>query len=277
MSTHVEVKRVTVPQLMACKGQRKIVALTAHNVSTARIIDEYLDFILIGDSTAMVAYGLPNTLSFTLEQTAQHTAAVVRGTRHACIVADMPFGSYQESLAQAFRSAAYLISHGADAVKRIFGSPQKRELLKASFPSERAFLSFEAAMKREAAMYKNAQFVSPRTGSQTQLRQSDAEGFGGQAAAIAGDLALSAALPGRTVGGAIGRALTDTMARGQGITPGVADALSARMFTADPQAIIRNAGLLGQLEIDNALAQIARRRNAGMLLPGLAAGVNVAR
>ena len=126
-------------------------------------------------------------------------------------------------------------------------------------------------------MYKNAQFVSPRTGSQTQLRQSDAEGFGGQAAAIAGDLALSAALPGRTVGGAIGRALTDTMARGQGITPGVADALSARMFTADPQAIIRNAGLLGQLEIDNALAQIARRRNAGMLLPGLAAGVNVAR
>lgn len=108
---------MTIPQLRACKGQRKIVALTAHNVSTARIIDDYLDFILIGDSTAMVAYGLPNTLSISLEQMAQHTAAVVRGTRHACVVADMPFGSYQESVAQAFRSAAYLLAQGADAVK----------------------------------------------------------------------------------------------------------------------------------------------------------------
>ena len=109
MSSHSEIKRVTVPQLMACKGQRKIVALTAHNYSTARVIDEYVDFILIGDSTAMVAYGLPDTLTI--------TAAVVRATQHACVVADMPFGSYQESLAQAFRSAAFLIGKGATAVK----------------------------------------------------------------------------------------------------------------------------------------------------------------
>jgi 3-methyl-2-oxobutanoate hydroxymethyltransferase len=117
MSVHAEVKRITVPQLKACKGQRKIVALTAYNISTARIIDDYLDFVLVGDSTAMVAYGLPDTLSITLEQIGQHTAAVVRGTQHACVVADMPFGSYQESVAQAFRSAAYLLSQGADAVK----------------------------------------------------------------------------------------------------------------------------------------------------------------
>ena len=117
MSVHTEVKRVSVPQLRALKGQRKIVSLTAHNFTTARIIDEYLDFVLIGDSTAMVAYGHPNTLSFTLEQTAQHTAAVVRATRHACVIADMPFGCYQESMAQAFRSAATLVAHGADAVK----------------------------------------------------------------------------------------------------------------------------------------------------------------
>ena len=89
MSSHVEVKRVTVPQLMALKGQHKIVGLTAHNFSTARIIDEYVDFVLIGDSTAMVAYGLPDTLSFTVEQIGQHTAAVVKATRHAGVVADM--------------------------------------------------------------------------------------------------------------------------------------------------------------------------------------------
>ena len=70
------------PQLVACKGQRKIVALTAHNYSTARIIDEYVDFVLIGDSTAMVAYGLPDTLTITVEQLGQHTAAVVRATQH---------------------------------------------------------------------------------------------------------------------------------------------------------------------------------------------------
>ena len=117
MSSQREIKRVTVPQLAACKGQRKIVALTAHNYSTARIIDEYVDFVLIGDSTAMVAYGLPDTLTITVEQLGQHTAAVVRATQHACVVADMPFGSYQESPAQAFRNAAHLIGKGASAVK----------------------------------------------------------------------------------------------------------------------------------------------------------------
>jgi 3-methyl-2-oxobutanoate hydroxymethyltransferase len=117
LSSHSEIKRVTVPQLVACKGQRKIVALTAHNFSTARIIDEYVDFILIGDSTAMVAYGLPDTLTITVEQIGQHTAAVVKATKHACVVADMPFGSYQESAAQAFRNAAHLIGKGATAVK----------------------------------------------------------------------------------------------------------------------------------------------------------------
>ena len=117
MSVQSVVRRMTIPQLMACKGQRKIVALTAYSAPVARAIDPCVDFILIGDSTAMVAYGLPNTLSISLETIAQHTAAVARSTQRACIVADLPFGSYQESLAQAFRSAGYLLSHGADAVK----------------------------------------------------------------------------------------------------------------------------------------------------------------
>ena len=118
MSIHQSVERVTVPQLISRKGQRKIVALTAHSSVMASLMDEYLDFILIGDSTAMVAYGLPNTLSITIEQIAAHTAAVVRATCHACVVADMPFGSYQKSPEQAFEQAAYLLAQGgADAVK----------------------------------------------------------------------------------------------------------------------------------------------------------------
>lgn len=118
MSIHQSVQRVTVPQLMSRKGQRKIVALTAHNSVMAQLVDEFLDFVLIGDSTAMVAYGLPNTLSITVEQIAAHSAAVARSTSHACVVADMPFGSYQKSCEQAFENAAYLLAQGhADAVK----------------------------------------------------------------------------------------------------------------------------------------------------------------
>jgi 3-methyl-2-oxobutanoate hydroxymethyltransferase len=118
VSIHQSVQRVTVPQIRACKGQRKIAALTAHSSVFASLMDEYLDFILIGDSTAMVAYGLPNTLSMTVEQIAAHTGAVVRATTHVCVVADMPFASYQRSPEQAFDNAAYLLaSGGADAVK----------------------------------------------------------------------------------------------------------------------------------------------------------------
>jgi len=118
MSIHSDIKRTTIPQLMACKGQRKIVALTAYTSSMARLLDDYLDILLTGDSTAMVGYGLPDTLSITLEQLTQHAAAVVRASRRACVIVDMPFGSYQESPAQAFRNAARALGgSGAAAVK----------------------------------------------------------------------------------------------------------------------------------------------------------------
>ena len=118
MSIHSTVKRITVPQLRSFKGHRKIAALTAYSSVMAGLMDEYLDFILIGDSTAMVAYGLPNTLSFTIDQVAAHTAAVVRATQRVCVIADMPFASYHESPEQAFRNAAILLAQGgADAIK----------------------------------------------------------------------------------------------------------------------------------------------------------------
>jgi len=118
MSLHSDIKRTTVPQLVACKGQRKIVALTAHSSTMARIMDDYLDMILVGDSTAMVAYGQADTLTITVEQLTRHAEAVVRGSQRVCVVVDMPFGSYQESPQQAFRHAAYMLAHsGASAVK----------------------------------------------------------------------------------------------------------------------------------------------------------------
>jgi 3-methyl-2-oxobutanoate hydroxymethyltransferase len=118
MSVHTQTKRINVPQLIACKGHRKIAALTAYTAPFARLLDGCLDMILIGDSTAMVGYDLPNTLSITVEQMAAHAAAVVRSTEHACVIVDMPFGSYQQSPQQAFGNAARMLAaSGADGVK----------------------------------------------------------------------------------------------------------------------------------------------------------------
>jgi 3-methyl-2-oxobutanoate hydroxymethyltransferase len=118
MSIHTQTKRISVPQLMAYKGQQKITSLTAYTAPFARLLDDYLDMILIGDSTAMVGYNLPNTLSITVDQMAAHAGAVVRSTSHACVIVDMPFGSYQESPQQAFTNAAKMLAaSGADGVK----------------------------------------------------------------------------------------------------------------------------------------------------------------
>ncbi|NOL48568.1 3-methyl-2-oxobutanoate hydroxymethyltransferase [Pelistega europaea] len=118
MSTHVDIKRITIPQITAMKGQQKIVCLTSYSAPFARILDEFVDLILIGDSTAMVGYNMENTLAITVEQMAAHGAAVMRSTQQAAVVVDMPFGSYQESKEQAFRNAAHILQHSnVQAVK----------------------------------------------------------------------------------------------------------------------------------------------------------------
>ncbi|MEE1887281.1 3-methyl-2-oxobutanoate hydroxymethyltransferase [Pseudomonas carassii] len=118
MSTQTSSQRLTVPDLAAMKGRQKIVALTAYSTPIARLIDPLVDFILVGDSTAMVAYGRRSTLAMRLEETISHTRAVVDCTQHACVIADMPFGSYQESPEQALRNCAQVLSAtGCDAVK----------------------------------------------------------------------------------------------------------------------------------------------------------------
>ena len=118
MSVHTDVRRISVPELTKYKGQKKIAALTAYIAPIARLMDEHLDMMLVGDSTAMVGYGMPDTLSITAEMLTAHAKAVVQATRKACIVVDMPFGSYQESPELAFRNAAAMMAgSGVQAVK----------------------------------------------------------------------------------------------------------------------------------------------------------------
>jgi len=111
-------KRITAPQLQACKGGEPIVSLTAYSAPMASFLDPHVDVFIVGDSVGMVLYGMESTLGVTLDMMIAHGAAVVRGTERACVTVDMPFGSYQESPSQAFRNAARILSEsGCDAVK----------------------------------------------------------------------------------------------------------------------------------------------------------------
>lgn len=116
--TPVPMKRMTVPAIVRRKGGEPLVMLTAYTARTAQLLDPHCDMLLVGDSLAQVIYGLPSTVPVTLEMMAAHGAAVVRGSYHALVVIDMPFGSYEASPEQAFASAARLLKEtGAAAVK----------------------------------------------------------------------------------------------------------------------------------------------------------------
>ena len=104
--------------IRAMKGGSPIVSLTAYTTPMARMMDGVCDFVLVGDSVGMVLHGLPSTLGVTMDMMALHGAAVARGLTRSMLVIDMPFGSYEESPAQAFRNAAILMRDtGAAAVK----------------------------------------------------------------------------------------------------------------------------------------------------------------
>jgi len=104
--------------IRAMKGAAPIVSLTAYTTPMARLMDGVCDFVLVGDSVGMVLHGLTSTLGVTMEMMEMHGAAVARGLTRSMMVVDMPFGSYEESPAQAFASAARLMrATGAAAVK----------------------------------------------------------------------------------------------------------------------------------------------------------------
>jgi 3-methyl-2-oxobutanoate hydroxymethyltransferase len=111
-------KRITAPELRARKGGAPIVALTSYHAHTARLLDAYVDLILVGDSLGMVMHGLETTIPVTLDMMIVQGLAVMRGSRRALVAIDMPFGSYEESPQQAFRSVARVMKEtGCGAIK----------------------------------------------------------------------------------------------------------------------------------------------------------------
>jgi 3-methyl-2-oxobutanoate hydroxymethyltransferase len=113
-----ERRRLTANDLRARKGGEPIVSLTSYHAHTAALIDRHVDFILVGDSLGMVMHGFETTVPVTLEMMILQAHAVMRGSKQALVVVDLPFGSYEEGREAAFRSAARIMKEtGAGAIK----------------------------------------------------------------------------------------------------------------------------------------------------------------
>jgi len=115
--------RKTIIDIKAAKNATPIVALTAYTAPITRLVDKFVDILLVGDSLGMVIYGMESTLPVSLGMMINHGLAVVKSSSHAFVVVDMPFGSYQESKEVAFNACAKVIKEtGCQAVKIEGGS-----------------------------------------------------------------------------------------------------------------------------------------------------------
>lgn len=118
MSVQNNVRRITAPDIRARKGGDKLVCLTAYTAQVAHYLNPHVDLLLVGDSLAMVLYGMENTLAVSLDTMIRHGKAVVKSAPAPCVIVDLPFGSYQESPEQAFRNAARVMQEtGCSGVK----------------------------------------------------------------------------------------------------------------------------------------------------------------
>jgi 3-methyl-2-oxobutanoate hydroxymethyltransferase len=132
-------KRVTVPEILASKGKRKLSELTAYDYPTALWADKSgIDMLLVGDSLAMVVLGQEDTLSVGMTEMLHHTLAVSRGASRAMVIGDMPFMSYQASVEQALINAGRFMKEArANAIKLEGGArviPQVRAMVEAGIP-----------------------------------------------------------------------------------------------------------------------------------------------
>ncbi len=133
MSVHSEIKRVTTETLRKMKFEKeKIAMLTAYDFTTAKMVDAGgIDVILVGDSASNVMAGYETTLPITLDQMIYHAQSVIRGTKRALVVVDLPFGSYQSNPEKALESAVRIMKESeAHAIKLEGGSEVEKSIRK---------------------------------------------------------------------------------------------------------------------------------------------------
>ncbi len=137
MSKHpAPTRRNTIRDLALLKGKRPIVSLTAYTAPMAALLDEYADMLLVGDSLGMVLYGMESTLPVSVDDMIRHGKAVMSHTQKACIIVDMPFGSYQHSPQDAFTHATRIMKETGCAAVKLEGGAEMADTVR--FLSERA-------------------------------------------------------------------------------------------------------------------------------------------
>jgi 3-methyl-2-oxobutanoate hydroxymethyltransferase len=130
VSIQQEIRRLTAPDIRARKNGDPIVALTSYHAHTARLVDQYCDVILVGDSLGMVMHGLETTVPVTLEMMILQGHAVMRGSRRALVVVDMPFGSYEASKEQAFAAAARVLKETTCGAIKLEGGARMADTIR---------------------------------------------------------------------------------------------------------------------------------------------------
>ena len=191
LSATRESAALTIPDIRARKGGEPIVCTTAYTTPMAEIADKHCDLILVGDSVGMVLHGYDSTLGVTLDMMILHGKAVRRGVRHAAMVVDMPFGTYEESKEQAFRNASLVMRETAAAAVKMEGGVHMAETI--------AFL-VERGIPVMAHVGLTPQTINVIGGYKVQGRGADAERIMEDAKAVAEAGAFSLVLEKITAG-----------------------------------------------------------------------------
>ena len=129
MSVQSTSRRKTAPEIRARKGKEPIVMLTSYHAHTAALVDRHCDVILVGDSLGNVMHGFETTVPVTLDMMILQGCAVMRGSRHALVVVDMPFGSYEASKEQAFHSAVRVLKETQCGAIKLEGGTRMAETI----------------------------------------------------------------------------------------------------------------------------------------------------
>jgi len=129
MSVQSAIRRRTAPEIRARKNAEPIVMLTSYHAHTAALVDRHCDVILVGDSLGNVMHGFETTLPVTLDMMILQGRAVMRGSQHALVVVDMPFGSYEASREQAFHSAARILKETHCGAVKLEGGTRMAETI----------------------------------------------------------------------------------------------------------------------------------------------------
>src|ERR1700752_2147127 len=135
MSVQAAIRRKTAPDIFKRKGGEPVVMLTSYHAHTAALVDRYCDVILVGDSLGNVMHGFETTVPVTLDMMILQGHAVMRGSKQALVVVDMPFGSYEASKEQAFHSAARILKETQCGAVQLEGGTRMADTI--AFLSER--------------------------------------------------------------------------------------------------------------------------------------------